>query len=459
MSRHPTQWSTTTLSPTALFRFSVVSQVLARLLGGQVRARAVEEVAAREHATPTGEMRKVSCRTLYRWLAAYERHGPTGLEPRPRPRTESSVALPEAFVAFLRREKDQDSRASIPELIRRARERGVLDPHAPVDRTTVWRACRRMRLPTRRRPHKRQADTRRFAYPHRMMMVLADGKHFRAGATRQRRVALVFLDDATRYALHAVVGTSESTELFLRGLYELLGKVGYFDVVYLDRGPGFISADTQAVIAQLPHAHLVHGTAAYPQGRGKIERFNRTASQDVLRGLDGAAEIDADCGALELRLQHYLSRQYNERPHTALGGDSPRRRWERDPRALRFPDDDDELRRHFVITETRRVSPDHVIRYGGRLYEAPRGLAGDEVEVHRRVLDETLFVLHGGRILRLQLVDLAANATDRRSAHAGDESTGEDAPPKTAATLAFDRDFAPVIGPDGGFSDPHDPKE
>jgi hypothetical protein len=41
-------------------------------------------------------------------------------------------------------------------------------------------------------------DSRRFVYPHRMQMVLCDGKHFRAGAARLRSMAYFFLDDATR---------------------------------------------------------------------------------------------------------------------------------------------------------------------------------------------------------------------------------------------------------------------
>jgi len=268
----------------ALFRFSVVSLTLSWLLRGEVRARAVEAAAAQEHATPWGDVRRVSRRTVYRWLAAYERYGLVGLEPAPRARTDSSVVLPAAFVAFLRREKEVDPRASSPELIRRAQELGILKPQTPVDRTTVWRTCRRMGLPTRRRPHKREADTRRFAYPHRMMMVLADGKQFRAGAARLKRVALFFLDDCTRYGLHAIVGTRECTDLFLRGLHQLLRKVGFFDVIFLDRGPGFISDDTTAVIAHLPHGHLVHGTARYPEGHGKIEIFHsRCTPRAVLR--------------------------------------------------------------------------------------------------------------------------------------------------------------------------------
>jgi len=58
----------------------------------------------------------------------------------------------------------------------------------------------------------------------------------------------------------------------------------------------------------------------------------------------------------------------------------------------------------------------------------------------------------GERLVRLHPVDLAGNARDRRgrrSAPAPDEV----APVKTAATLAFERDHAPVVDADGGFKD------
>ena len=52
MTARQTELDTLAPSPTALFRFSVVSQVLSRLLGGQQRAQAVGDVVAAEHATP-----------------------------------------------------------------------------------------------------------------------------------------------------------------------------------------------------------------------------------------------------------------------------------------------------------------------------------------------------------------------------------------------------------------------
>ena len=293
-------------SSVALLRYSVLAQVEALVLGGWRVSAAVREVARRDHAPVDSGAVRLSVRTIQRWRAAYVSGGLAALEPRDRRRTESSQTLSAALVAFLRSEKAADPRASIPEVLRRARARGIVAPEEPVDRTTLWRTCRRMGLATRARPSKREGDMRRWRYPHRMQCVLCDGKHFRAGGTRAKRVALFFLDDATRYGLDVIVGPSESTELFLHGLYQLIRQHGLPDLLYLDHGAGFISTDTLAVVEGGLRAWVVHGKAKYPQGHGVIERFHRTAYDQVLRALDGAAEVDADDQALTLRLRHYL---------------------------------------------------------------------------------------------------------------------------------------------------------
>ena len=98
------------------------------------------------------------------------------------------------------------------------------------------------------------------------------------------------------------------------------------------------------------------------------------------------------------------------------------------------------------------VSSDHVIQFEGTDYEAPMGLARHKVQVHRQVLTGVLSVLHQGRLVTLHPVDLARNARDRRGPRQATELP-EQGPVKTAATLAYEREFAPVVDGDGGFSD------
>ena len=119
-----------------------------RVLAGAEEAGAVNAVARREHLDHRRALTRISRRSLRRWLAAYRERGMTGLEPASRGRIDGSQALPGKLVAFLRREKTRDPEASVPEVLRRARRRGVIAADLPVDRVTAWRACRRMGCPS-----------------------------------------------------------------------------------------------------------------------------------------------------------------------------------------------------------------------------------------------------------------------------------------------------------------------
>ena len=155
--------------PEALFRFYLLSQVRGQEQAGSTRAEAVAAVAAQRHS---GFARaKVSARTLYRWLAAFDANGDfNALVPAQRARREDSQALPKALLAALSEEKRADPAASVPELIRRAREQGLLGLEQRVDRTTVWRHLRRQGLTTARAKRAKDGDCRRFSYAHRMDM-------------------------------------------------------------------------------------------------------------------------------------------------------------------------------------------------------------------------------------------------------------------------------------------------
>lgn len=443
-----------------LFRYQVVSQVLVREAAGLSRASAVAEVCAAVQITLNGQWKQVSTRTVYRWVAAFELGGYTALAPARRARTQSSVALSEDLCDFLRQQKKADPEASIPELILRARVLGVIKQDTPIDRTTVYRACKRMGLPVQKRKKQRGRDSRRFAFPHRMDMALCDGKHFRAGIARKKRVALIFLDDCTRYGLHAVVGTSENKRLFLRGLYETNRRHGLMSALYLDRGPGFRAADTFDVVAQLGSL-LIHGEKAYPAGHGKIERFNQTTWNALLRSLDRHPAVDPDCGALELRLQHYLREVYGQRPHESLGRQTPAQRFAADARPLRFPESDRELRERFVLHRRRRVSLDHVVSIDRTPYEMPRGYSGAWVVLRHQVLDDLVRFRHHDDLITLQPVDLVQNARGRRGARGGVPDAERQAapPPKTAAHLLFDQEHQGAVTTDGDCINPRDKED
>ena len=437
------------MDPEALFRFRIVSAVELFETQGHGRTGAVRLVAAQNH-----DGRTVSRRTIWRWLGAYDAGGLEALAPKKRATLDGSRALTDELLDFLAAERARDRDASVPELIRRARQLGHVHPDEAIDRTTVWRAMKRMGLATRPRRVPDDHDTRRFAWPERLQMVLLDFTHFRAGFDPAlRRCAVYVIDDCTRKILGCAVATSERADTVLHTLAGVLRRFGRIDRVYCDKGPGFIAQDVAGAMAAL-NIPLIHGRTRYPQGHGKIERFNKSVKARLLRGLR-RPEVDPDVGALALRIEHDAFQIYNRLPHESLGGDTPQMRWSQSERPLR-PIDDDELVEAFTIIEERRVSNDHIIQFGGQLWEAPRGMDGETVEVHRRLLDDdALYIVHRGEMVRLSPPDLGRNATEKRgtlkapNSAPGDEDTHP--APKTASTMAFEKALSPMTGADGGY--------
>jgi len=77
-------------SSTGLFRYSVVAQVEALVLGGEAVGRAVRAVAARDHVDIAGLPVGVAVRTLQHWRSLWHRGGLPALEPKSRRRTATS---------------------------------------------------------------------------------------------------------------------------------------------------------------------------------------------------------------------------------------------------------------------------------------------------------------------------------------------------------------------------------
>jgi putative transposase len=433
-----------TLSSTSIDRYTVVAQVLAKVAAGMVFSCAIRAVANKPIVCISGRVIRPSVRTLQRWLENYQAGGIVALEPKSRASEEPSKVLSADFLSYLVKTKTNDPDASIPEVIRQARLLGIIGEEAPLSRVSAWRAARRLNLPIFATKGVENQDMHRYGYAHRMQMVLGDGKHFRAGVKSRRRVVISFIDDASRMILGATVGKSETSVLFLACLWKVITRWGTPGIIFLDNGSGFIAKDVAIICARLGIG-LVFGTAGYAEGHGKIERYHSTLIQDLLRTFRDNPLIDADCAALELRIEHYNVHVYNRRSHESLAFTAPEIRFLTDKQALSPLSDPERIRHHFIITEFRKVSRDNIVMVRRVPYEMPSGHAGTNVEVHRHLLDKTVSVLHEGRKVELRRVDLVLNADTRRKPISRAKDRAHLVPARTAATIAFEKDHQPLV--------------
>jgi transposase InsO family protein len=430
----------------ALFRFGIISEVLGKVAMGNTLPQGINEAVKSTHLWKN-KIKPVSSRSIYRWVQLYEQKGFSGLFDRERQKTTGSTALTDELITCLEREKAKDPKASIPEILRRARVMGVIGETTKVSRVTMYRCAKRKNLPIFSRREKGKGDMRRFAKKHRMRMTLTDGKHFKAGEKRRKRVVLTFIDDAHRYAMVAVVGKSETRWLLLRGFYKLIKRFGKPVVLYLDHGTGFTAKDVVKICAELKIG-LIHGAKGYAEGRGKIERFHDTLIDDLLRGLDENPEVDPAPASLELRINHYLKYDYNRRFHEGIKG-IPEENFYSDKTPLEHINEE-KLHTQFVIASVRKVSNDNVIKVDSVAYEMPLGHAGTIVHVYRDLLDKTVAVNHEGKRVFLSEVDVHANSKTPRGRRQSD-SLENFSPPTTAAMMLFNRDHRQIIDDKGGL--------
>jgi transposase InsO family protein len=430
-------------------RYAVLSVVFSKQAMGLSLSRAISETTKLPFYTVDGDPLTLSSRTIYRWFSAFKRGNLAGITPVTRSSNVISRILPQSFIDFMVQEKAIDTDASIPDIILRAEIKGITSK-GQVKRGAAWRAARRLNLPIFSDKRPKGEDMRRFAHPHRMTMVLCDGKHFCAGPTHRKRVVFFYIDDCSRKVIGAVVGKSENVRLFLRGLHAVIERAGLMDGIYLDRGPGFRAKIAFTICARIGFP-LILGRARYPPGHGKIEKFNQTCLNDLLRGIAQDPLIDPDCKSLEHRINHYITAMYNRRPHEGIAGLTPDFKWSSDSRSLRMPGDMRQFESHFVVASRRKVSRDNVVMVRGIGYEMPAGYDGRRVEVYDHTLEGHLTVLHEGKHIKLLPVDLAANARAERRRRVEKERPPGPGPIKTAAQSLYERDHKTIVTPGGDY--------
>jgi putative transposase len=138
---------------------------------------------------------------------------------------------------------------------------------------------------------------------------------------------------------------------------------------------------------------IVHSAPGRPQGRGKIERWNRTVRDQFLVEIDttqaGGGSGCASLADLNRLFTAWLHQQYHRSPHSETGA-TPAERYHAAGRApLRRPDPA-LLRRAFLWREQRKVTSFATVSLHGNRYEVDAALIGRTVDLLFTPFDLTL---------------------------------------------------------------------
>ena len=346
-----------------VFRYQVISEALDPGLTGRQRGRVVRALAEMEHPGPFGGVERVSRTSIDRWLRAWRAGGFDALVPNPprvQPRTPQEVL---SAACALKLERPDRTAAQVARVLR------LSHGWSPSERTLQRHFARMEPVPPRP-----DAVFGRFQAAAPNELWVGDALHGPLVGGR-KTFLFAFLDDHSRAVVGHRFGFAEDTVRLAAALRPALAARGIPGAVYVDNGSAFVDAWLLRACAVLG-IRLVHSTPNRPEGKGKIERFNRTVRDQFLVEYDDDAA--ADLGELNRWFTAWVEQVYHRAVHSETGA-APLERW-LSGAPFKHPAPG-LLAEAFRWSQTRRVSKVGAVKLHGNTYEVDHVLAGRNVEL------------------------------------------------------------------------------
>jgi transposase InsO family protein len=386
----------------ALFREGILDE-----LGAEERARGdlsvrIAELATRSFEPPWGKVRRFTTRTLWSWWSEYKRHGLRGLLPQPRSdkgvSREVTPAILEAAIKA-RREVPSRSTKTIIDLLTRQQ----LVPPGSLARSTLDRHLEQAGFSRRR---LKTLGAKRY-----IRLLFERPNQFWIGDYHEAPILYVprtdsfrtihlcaFIDHYSKLVPHGQWYTNERIATLEDTFKKAILKRGLSDKTYVDNGSVYRSQAFAFALAQLD-IKLCRSKPYVSEGRGGIERFNRTVAEQFEPEVRAAKVADLD--QINLFWEAWLEERYHRETHEATG-QPPIDRFAGGGFAPRFPDPAI-VQDTFRVRGRRKVHPKtSTVEIDGIDFLVETFLRGRWVHVyydpHR--LDDVLVFLNGKRVQR-----------------------------------------------------------
>jgi putative transposase len=365
----------------ALFRYGLIADLihLPRQRGSGLEKK-LKQKAGERYCIPGSRRTKVAIETMRDWLGLYRKGGYDALKPKPRSDTGTVRRLPQDVVDLLIHIKEEHRDYTVPMVVDEARKTDGFDPALALPLSTVHRILARAGVMGKRPEDPTSLDRRHFAYAKAGELWMSDVMHGPSvvvdGRRKHKTYLVALLDDATRVIPFAAFALSENTQALLAVLEQAIRRRGIPKRLYVDNGSAFRSTHLSLVCARLGIT-LVHARPYQPQGKGKQERWFRTARMQLLPLL-GDADL-ASLNALNRRLWGWVEGEYHQRPHKGLDGKTPLDAWATSSDEVVLPGPELDLRELFLFEDRRKVARDRTVSLRGVLYEVDALLVGETV--------------------------------------------------------------------------------
>ena len=386
----------------ALFRERVLAELGESGMPHGAISATIAELASQSIVLPNGAERRFSRRTLWSWWSAYRKQGLVGLLPRERsdkglPRE----VTPELLAAAIEKRKEVPSRstATIIDILEREKvvskgrlRRSTLDRH--LDRAGHSR--RRLRTLGDKRYIRMlfERPNQFWVGDYHEAPILFDPQ---TGRFRTVHLSAI-IDHYSKYVPHGQWYTNERLATLEDTFKKATLKRGLADKVYVDNGSVYRSADFAFALAQFD-IRLCHSKAYRSEGRGVIERFNRTVAEQFEPEARAACIVELD--RLNLLFEGWLEERYHREKHGSTD-EPPLDRYAQEGFTPRWADPV-LLADTFRVRVRRKVHPKtSTVEAQGVPFLVENFLRGRWVRIHYdpHCLEDILVFLNGQRVQR-----------------------------------------------------------
>jgi transposase InsO family protein len=375
----------------ALWRLGLIEPALA-VQKGPERRKAVDRIARTWVKLPTGERKRVSRATLYRWIGAFEeKRSPSALEPRPRSDKGKTRARIPALVlnrALLYLARDPgitlplliDVISKDPEIVPILEKAGI----SRISKSTLQRRLASTKLYERMCRERKKKNSRRRWVPRRVHQVWhldAKGPVTIITTSGQRLSFHIvsIIDGASRAVLAARLVSTPDLCATVMVFRTAVRKYGLPEMFYFDRASAFDTMAFRSGLAVLG-IQRIFVRPRNPQPNGKIEAYHRCLSlwfvcrlkkQDVVDFL----HLEQLFSAVIDYYQNHTNREIKTSPRDLLGGAMSSRPC---PPGVAL---DEVFLQPYGELKTHRITGEIDVGGGRGKFLAPRELRGRRLEI------------------------------------------------------------------------------
>lgn len=370
----------------ANFRYGLIAPLVSRKLKAGEQMALMREIASHVYTAPDGQPKRVSLRTLERYVQAYRQGGWEALLPAPRADKLQSREIADDVLHKAIALKQEHPGRSVRQIIAILELAQYAAP-GELKESTLSKQLRKRGM-TRKQLTAAQAkgSFRRFEAPHRNAMWQGDVQHtlYLPHPTKPDKKAMaylvVFLDDYSRVCVHGQFYFEERLPRLEDCLKKAVLKFGIPEMIYVDNGSIYSSHHFARICGRLG-TDLRHSTVGRPQGRGKQEKFFRFVDQSFVPEAYGLIEQGKIQTLADLNrfFTAWLEVAYHQKVHNSFK-QRPIDRYQKDDHPIRTMPPH-ELAEVFLLEETRKADKTGCISLLGHSYEVETVLAGQQVQV------------------------------------------------------------------------------